>query len=650
MKGTGDNARGSAKGAAEAARPPPVRRAATVDASGRIALGPGAYAVAGPNFGAAEASDRAGNAAADGNNTVVADEEVVIEGFVPEPTPEELREERIRAEVEEMKRTSVALDPSAVRIVDADEGGGEAADEESEGTANEGGEGIKRYLKRPLAAVCLTVAVLLAIALAVAFGSSGGDGSEEESNDLGQSSCTIDTVPGRYEVARSIVSEITPPAVLDDAATPQARALEWIVCNDQISSALIDARDDSNGMLPNQTWGTLDGGNAGESHVLRRYILATFYYATSEDGPWNRTLSFLSGDLHECAWHENRTGRVFPWGEFDPTGVVCTDRSLGPAARPWFVMLDDAEQRIGVLNLHIRIPNNLIGPLPPEIGFLTDLSSLAFENVKGLRGTLPSTLGNLTNLNVLVLINMGPNLGGTIPASLFSLPEIGIINILVNEGVWELPDNFEPNENSKLFSLGLRSNGLKGTLPSSLAKFKSLGRLELSDNCSMDVFGELPSLQYLNLHGNKFNGTLPESLGQAEDMTVMFMGNNRIRGLLQSSMGNLGKLELLDLSHNELEGTVPASFSRLTSLQHISLQNNLDLHGPISAFEPLQNLSSLALYGNSFSGSTKGLFSGAAERQIVADFGHNNFTGDLPDALTKYASNTSECLLIVCCL
>ena len=91
-----------------------------------------------------------------------------------------------------------------------------------------------------------------------------------------------------------------------------------------------------------------------------------------------------------------------------------------------------------------------------------------------------------------------------------------------------------------------------------------------------------------------------------------------------------------------LEGTVPASFSRLANLQHISLQNNLDLHGPISAFEPLQNLSSLALYGNSFSGSTEGLFSGAAGRQIVADFGHNNFTGDLPEALTKYASNTSE--------
>ena len=213
--------------------PLPLLPNATVDASGRVILGPGAYPVAGPGFGAAaerEASASGGgtsdvanasgrSAATDG--ALAADGEAVFEGYVPEPTPEEAEEARIRAEVEEMRRTAVSLDTSAVRVID------ESDREEGTGASSgpkEKEEGIiARRLKSPLGVVCLTVTILLAIALAVAFGSGGG----EETGSAGEPSmptCTIASVQETYDVARSIVSNITSDEELDDPASPQVSA------------------------------------------------------------------------------------------------------------------------------------------------------------------------------------------------------------------------------------------------------------------------------------------------------------------------------------------------------------------------------------------------------------------------------------------
>jgi len=66
------------------------------------------------------------------------------------------------------------------------------------------------------------------------------------------------------------------------------------------------------------------------------------------------------------------------------------------------------------------------------------------------------------------------------------------------------------------------------------------------------------------------------------------------------------------------------------------------LTGSILAFEPLENLSSLLLYENSFSSTIPtGLFSNPA-KPIYADFGHNHFTGKLPTVFSERASNTSK--------
>jgi Leucine-rich repeat (LRR) protein len=61
------------------------------------------------------------------------------------------------------------------------------------------------------------------------------------------------------------------------------------------------------------------------------------------------------------------------------------------------------------LDLH---NNQLIGTIPPEIGNLTNLTSLRLDDNQ-LTGEIPSEIGNLTNLNSLFLDNN--QLSGIIP-------------------------------------------------------------------------------------------------------------------------------------------------------------------------------------------------------------------------------------------
>ena len=105
----------------------------------------------------------------------------------------------------------------------------------------------------------------------------------------------------------------------------------------------------------------------------------------------------------------------------------------------------------------------LKGPIPPEIGELTNLEELSLENNQ-LSGPIPPEIGNLTNLEILDISHN--QLSGPIP------PEIG--------------------ELTNLSTLDLASNNLAGSIPSEI--------------------GYLSSLYYMRLDSNQFSGEIPESI------------------------------------------------------------------------------------------------------------------------------------------
>lgn len=611
---------------------------------------PGAYAIIGPGYVDDYDNDNNNNMFDNnndnnnnGNGNALDDSEEVFEGYVPEPTPEEL----IRREVRHMINSAITLDDDAVRAIPSKPTAPPAASSDGCHGSDKGAappppspseDDESSCLKSPACMLLLTLLFLLAIALGVTFGSG------EPNSSSYVPSCARD-VQDRYDITKSIIARISSPQDLNNATSPQSKALEWIVCWDRVSSNLIDNRDPDTDILPKQARGTIFGGDAGKAQVFRRYVLAVIFYATSEAGPWTEDYNFLSPDEHECSWHKKVKRTNFPFGDYDYPGMVCTNEELAD-----YALMNDEEIVIADMNWNFRIPNNLTGIIPPEFGYLEDVTWISFENQKELRGSIPSTIGHMANLHSITINFSGPGFGGMVPPSLFTIPAVQYITFQFGEGVWRFPETIDDimegdNNGSSLVAISMGDNGLSGTMPSFLPAFKNLITLNLKGNAlDGSVPDSLPTtIEFLNLQDNYLTGTLPEGLGQLTNLTVMAFGKNKIHGLLPSWCGNLGKLRLLDLSHNEFEGPIPRAFSQLSSLEHMSLQNNANLNGSISALEPLGALSTLMLYANSFTSTIpEGLFSNVSiTKEIFADFGHNNFTGKLPQTLSERASNTT---------
>jgi len=129
----------------------------------------------------------------------------------------------------------------------------------------------------------------------------------------------------------------------------------------------------------------------------------------------------------------------------------------------------------------------LIGPISPKIGYLTNLEGLTLYWTD-LTGSIPSEIGNLTNLTVLSL--SGNGLEGFIP------PEIGNLTNLV--------------------ILNLKNNLLYGSIPPELGNLVNLSHLDLSWNELEGSFppqiGNLVNLTSLNLVLNNLTGVIPESI------------------------------------------------------------------------------------------------------------------------------------------
>ena len=89
------------------------------------------------------------------------------------------------------------------------------------------------------------------------------------------------------------------PSVLDDIASPQYKAMEWLVGWDyQATFSDMNESDE----LFNQ-------------RLQNRYALAVLYFSTQGENSWTDPLNFLSTSRHECDWNGDGNGSV--------NGVFC---------------------------------------------------------------------------------------------------------------------------------------------------------------------------------------------------------------------------------------------------------------------------------------------------------------------------------------
>jgi hypothetical protein len=165
----------------------------------------------------------------------------------------------------------------------------------------------------------------------------------------------------------------------------------------------------------------------------------------------------------------------------------------------------------------------LSGPIPPELGRLTNFELLSLDH-NNLSGPIPPELGNLTTLTSLYLHdNM---LSGRIPPKLNRLTDLTI--------------------------LSLSDNLLFGPIPHDLSRLTELKYLILSNNRLSGLIpielGSLPSLELLDLQTNHLVGNIPPELSSLVHLNRLSLADNSLFGLIPPELGDLTKLVQLNLS------------------------------------------------------------------------------------------------------
>jgi hypothetical protein len=180
---------------------------------------------------------------------------------------------------------------------------------------------------------------------------------------------------------------------------------------------------------------------------------------------------------------------------------------------------------------------------------------------------------------------------------------------------------------TSLQNLNLAANNFTGGVPSELGHLGLLFSLNLSHNA---ISGSIPAslgnnskLRSVDLSGNLLMGTIPVGIGKLGDLLFLDMSKNMLSGKIPDELGNLAQLQiLLDLSSNSLSGGIPSNLVKLRTLQKLNLSHN-DLSGSIPQW-----------------------FSDMRSLETV-DFSYNRLTGEIPSiqntSADAYIGNSGLC-------
>ncbi|KAL6012198.1 hypothetical protein ACLOJK_002676 [Asimina triloba] len=399
----------------------------------------------------------------------------------------------------------------------------------------------------------------------------------------------------------------------------------------------------------------VSAAHAGFPVSTDRASLLAFMSQVTLD-PDNALRDWNAPALHACSW----TGVTCAEGRL--TQLNLSDRSLHGTISPSLANLSSLQ----VLDLS---GNFFSGPIPPEIAALTQLTRLSFGS-NLLEGEIPGELGVLSGL---VYLDLGSNrLVGGIPPTLFcnntslqyldlsnnslagliplenqcKLAELRFLLLWSNDLVGPIPPSL--SNSSKLEWIDLGFNSLSGELPAAVVEnLPCLEFLYLSYNSLKShagntnlrpFFASLSNssrFQELELAGNDIGGEIPSVIGDLSTcLRQLHLGENRIYGSIPPSISNLVNLTLLNVSSNLLNGSIPPEIGRLGKLERVFLSNN-SLHGEIPAtLGQIPHLGLLDLSKNSLSGSIPGALSNLSQlrRLLLHD---NQFSGTITPSLGK---------------
>ena len=213
------------------------------------------------------------------------------------------------------------------------------------------------------------------------------------------------------------------------------------------------------------------------------------------------------------------TCRALNRGTGGDTWAHSTGWNMGVPYCQWHGIGCDSQHHISILSLR---GFNLIGDLPPQTGYLTNLEVLNLWS-NHLTG-IPEEIGNLAHLRRLWL---GGNELTSIPSEIGHLTDLRVLDLALNS-ISSLPP--EIGQLGQLQTLNLFQNQISSISP--------------------EIF-DLTNLEDLDISGNQLEGPIPPEIGNLDHLERLVLANNQFAGPIPAAaLMNLNQLSVLDLDGN----------------------------------------------------------------------------------------------------
>ncbi|KAJ1254524.1 hypothetical protein BS78_K038200 [Paspalum vaginatum] len=286
-----------------------------------------------------------------------------------------------------------------------------------------------------------------------------------------------------------------------------------------------------------------------------------------------------------------------------------------------------------IRNKHLEIlnlkDNNFHGSLPQDIHVECALQVIDL-NSNRLEGKLPTSIINCHRLQVL---DVGNNLiVGTFPEWLGFLRFLKVLILHSNRFHGPIDDSYGMK---KLQVLDLSSNSFNGSIPTRfLTQFKAMKvvssgsvatyveiiapasasssasasspyyRPYFKESVTLTLKGKETTLvqilsvfMNLDLSNNKFEGIIPNEIGDLKFLKGLNLSKNSFTGGIPPRIANMRQLESLDLSCNKLSGEIPPAMAQMSFLEVLNLSYN-NLSGMIPQSSQFLTFPDTSFVGN----------------------------------------------------